>query len=538
MQRMENKPEAQVDYMNNETDYCAIIKLFERVAEKYPHRHALIYQNEYVTYQALNQKANQLAHFLRLKLNKDAGAIGLCITRSIDTIIGLLAILKSNHIYVPIDPDYPPERQQYIVKDSEASLILVDDMTKRGFPDISSCLIEQRQNAKEIELMPKSNVGVYPDQDALIALYYTSGSTGFPKGVIETHRGFYNRLQWSSKHYTLDTSDTTLQLISIGFSISFFEIMHPLLSGSRLVITTPGTQQASDNIIADIKRHEVTFLHLVPTILKRLVENDHFKDCKSLKKISCGGEILSTELYRALQKILLCELFNAYGSTEISAAITHHVCGSCLQYRNIPIGKPIDNVDIFILDDFMNGVAVGDVGMLYVGGVCLSKGYWNNKLLTDANYINHTFKDGVCKTLYKTGDLVRLLPDGNIMYIGREDQQVKINGCRIELGEIEYHLHKIKKIDEAIVLHNSADATLIAIIVSAHNLDKKAFEEIYDYLKNNLPLYMLPRKYFQVNEILKNINGKIDNNGMLKALQAQNYLNHYQYINLRRNGNG
>jgi len=447
-------------------DYCAIIKKFEQTADKYAQYTALIYNNKSITYQQLNEKANQLAHYLEDKLNKNKDPIALCMSRSIEAIVSLLAILKTSRIYVPIDPDYPLERQLYILNDTDAKLVIVDNLTEASITSHSILWINPFKENAQIASMPKNNLGIYPNLRELIAIYYTSGSTGYPKGVMETHVGFYNRLLWSSKHYTLDTTDITLQLISIGFGISFFEIMHPLLSGAQIVITPQGTQREASKIIAAIQQYSVTFFHLVPTILMRLLKQEDFKSCKTLKKISCGGEVLSTSLYLELQKVLPCELYNAYGSTEVSVAITHHIVGHCLQYDSIPIGRAIDNVEILILDDKLQLVPTGSIGMLYVGGLCLAQGYWRNKSLTDEKFISYSDNNGNKKILYNTGDLVFKLSDDNIIYVGRNDQQIKIKGCRIELQEIQYHLYKQENIEESVVLYRPYinDGFLMALL--------------------------------------------------------------------------
>ena len=508
----------------------SIIQHFVTRCDQQPQNIALIIDGKKITYFTLNLLSDQLsAHIAKLLPNSQT-PIAVCINRSRELIIALLAILKTNNIYVPIDVDYPLQRQQYIVTHSEAALLISD----RNLNSLNEFPANLFINIKTFFTKTKPTSSGYfiqkPNLDDTIAIYYTSGSTGLPKGVSEKYSGFLNRLVWSKTHYTLTNNDTALQIISIGFGISFFEILHPLLSGATLVISKQGTQRNPDELIHLILKHNVSFMHVVPTILNSLMNRPKFQDCKSLKQISCGGETLTREALNSFNQILSAKLYNTYGTTESSVAITHKSCDSNSLYPNISIGNAINNVCLYVLDENKNIVPKGSIGELYVGGICLANGYYKNIGCTKQKFIYH---EKIGQHLYATGDLVQMLDTGEIYYCCRKDLQLKIKGCRIEPQEIIRQVRKISSFIDLIIAKITFNENIyLAVVFKATNITKQqTIEKIQQRISKFLPHFMWPTFYLQLNDIPKNLNGKIDYKSIQKRFDLNQYIICYQRFN-------
>ena len=472
----------------NSTDrlypHKTVFQLFEEQAKKTPDNIAVFINEHKLTYRELNEESNKLAHFIRQQYKRmkhkaisPNTTIGIYMERSLEMIVGILGILKSGGAYIPLDPEYPDERLKYIINDAKINLI----MTQSKYYSRLSTLPEANNIDKnvnnfttiEFDLSKNSNVfNQYPStnptninkQTDLIYIIYTSGTTGKPKGVMIQHRGIVNRLWWMQKKFKLTFEDNILQKTSYGFDVSVWEIFWSLLFGAKLCLASPTEHPDPVYIKKIIAFHDITILHFVPSMLRMFLDNLNSTDIKrlsSLKKIFCSGEVLSAELVKEFRSQLgYVDLYNFYGPTEASIDVSYWHCSNDKYLNNsiVPIGKPIDNTSFYVLDTYLNPVPVGTIGELYVGGDGLAQGYLNLPELTAEKFIINPFttkkaiKQRRNKKLYKTGDLVKWLSDGNLEYIGRNDFQVKIRGYRIELGEIENILLSYGGIKQSVVL--------------------------------------------------------------------------------------
>ncbi|HLP57555.1 MAG TPA: amino acid adenylation domain-containing protein, partial [Candidatus Deferrimicrobium sp.] len=436
-----------------------------------------------LSYCRLNDQSDLLAGLLTEKGTLVDDIIGITIERSVEMVIGLMGILKSGGAYLPIDSELPQDRIDYMLKDSGAKL-LIDETFFRG------------SRGAVLQKSP-------PCRANLAYLIYTSGSTGKPKGVMIYHEGISNRLQWMQKEYGLTTDDRILQKTPFSFDVSVWEFFWTLSTGARLVMAFPGGHKDSSYLIEVINKEQITTIHFVPTMLNVFLEDPAIRSIHSLKRVICSGEALPLEYQERFFKHFgpPAALHNLYGPTEASVDVTAWACERTPGQRIVPIGKPIANTQIYILDKNLNPVPVGVHGELHIGGIQLARGYINRPELTAEKFgpqitlitqINEIIKTKINKSfgksrnpfskgflaaggiLYKTGDLARWLPDGTIEYIGRLDSQVKVRGFRIELGEIESNLREFESVSDAVVMvtEDTSDAKtkkLIAYIVPDMN---------------------------------------------------------------------
>jgi len=484
-------------------------QLIEEQTQKTPNSIAIVFEKESLTYQELNQKSNQLAHYLIENGLNIEDIVALKLDRSLEMIIGILGILKAGGAYLPIDTNYPQDRVNYILENSKAKRVLTQKDIKE-IVGLAVGLASADQNLNR-NISPKS----------LAYVIYTSGSTGNPKGVMVEHKGVVNRLIWQIKELGINETDTILQKTPFSFDVSVWELLLPLICGAKEVIAKPNGHKDSNYLANIIKKEQITTLHFVPSMLSvinsepNFIENSHY-----LKRVVCSGEALPLKLVKEYYNLHNAPIYNLYGPTEASIDVTSYLCPKdTTNLTTIPIGKPIDNITLYILDKNLNSVPKGVVGELYIEGVGVARGYLNSPELTKKSFI----KLGD-KTLYKTGDLVKELPDGNIDYIGRVDNQVKLRGLRIELGEIEQQLLQIKAIKEAIVVVK--DDNLVAYITikmeseaSAPNKArlKPSFpDNIKEQLSKNLTEYMIPNHIEIINSIPLTPNGKADRKALLR----------------------
>uniref|UniRef100_UPI00192B203F non-ribosomal peptide synthetase n=1 Tax=Flavobacterium sp. UGB4466 TaxID=2730889 RepID=UPI00192B203F len=495
-----------------------IVDLFEEQVERTPDNIAVVFGEKQQTYRELNEKSNQLAHYLRDNYDiQPDNLIGIQLDRSEWMIISILGVLKAGGAYVPIDPEYPSSRKEYIVKDTGLKLLI----TEASFIyDID--YYEGEVFAIDVEF-DSENYG----SEALSKFYtpgnlayviYTSGSTGKPKGVMVEHRSAVNLYWWYITSHEIDTNTRSLIVIPLGFDAASKNILAPLFRGGMLVMAPTGVF-IPEVILSEILLKKVTLLNCVPSVFNSLLNsnNDSVNMLRSLKNLALGGEPLDIKpITRLFTEGSKCIVTNVYGPTEATdISISYIVSKADTRNSNIPIGKPINNVSVYVLDVNMQPVAIGVTGELYIGGVALARGYLNNTNLTQERFIVNPFATETDKSkgftrLYKTGDLGRWLPDGNIEFIGRKDDQVKIRGHRIELGEIEYALSNHEEIKQGVVLareNESGEKELVAYIVS--NVEQNA-SDLRAYLKQTLPEYMLPAHFVQLEAIPLTANSKID----------------------------
>lgn len=545
------------------TDKC-LHQLFEEQVVKSPNRIALVYENKNVTYEGLNLYANQLAYLLRDYNVGTETLVALGMERSIEMIIGVLGVLKSGGAYVPLETTYPDERLQFILNDTQVKILLIQEHQIYRFHYYKGTIfilsIETTTNTfiinklddnrqKTTMQLYKNNFKENPSQIAnsrnLAYIFYTSGSTGNPKGVLGIHLGICNRVLWSQRAYPFKEDDVLLQLASFGFTISIWEIFLPLSVGAKLIIPKQDRLKDFQYYIDLINKESVTFLFFVSSLLKRFLEWNCFEKCSSIRTVTYGGEKLSVDFRHDFFKKTKANLFHAYGTTEVSNAVTHWDCRDNQAGKVIPIGHPISNLKIYILDTHLNPVPVGVVGEIYVSGAGLNRGYLNQPKLTKENFIDNPFEFSTHKNiyhyLYKTGDLGRYWPDGNIECLGRQDGQVKIRGFRVELGEVEIALNAHSLVDKSIVIARTDSiltSQLVAYIIPdefapvPRNLNKLQVTKFWNdtlrsYLMKILPEYMVPSAFILLSEIPLNANGKIDKKKLPEPQYSDFRVNEY-----------
>jgi amino acid adenylation domain-containing protein/non-ribosomal peptide synthase protein (TIGR01720 family) len=493
-----------IEWNNTKTDEPLqfVHQLFEKQAEKTPNNIAVVGGSEQLTYQELNQKANQLAHYLQTLGVKTETLVGICFKRSLEMIVAILGILKAGGAYVPLDPTYPQERLAYMLEDSKVFLLLTQkELFREGFGDQTHTIcLDINQFGDEFSNQNFTNT---IDKDNLAYVIYTSGSTGKPKGTLLTHRGLINYLTWAIEAYRVSEGEGSPVQSSIGFDATITSLYTPLLVGKKVVLLPE--EQEIEALNTD---HDYSLLKLTPAHLGILSQ---FPQKGQPNALIIGGEALSGNSLAFWQTHTPnTRLINEYGPTET-------VVGCCVYEVNtplsgsVPIGRPIANTQLYILDHYLQPVPIGVPGELYIGGAGVARGYLNRPDLTAQKFIPNPFNTS--DRLYKTGDQARYLSDGNIEYLGRLDEQVKIRGFRIELGEIEAVLRQHPEVTEALVtVHEDTQKNkrLVAYIVTS------TAQNLRSFLKTKLPDYMIPSVFIPLPAFPLTPNGKIDRKALPK----------------------
>ena len=431
--------------------------------------------------------------------------------RSLEMVIALYGILKAGGAYVPLDPEYPPDRVAFMLKDTQVPVLLTQERLVPGLPEHGAQVICLDSDWEAIASESVDNPTSGALAENLAYVIYTSGSTGRPKGVMNTHRGILNRLLWMQDTYQLDSNDRVLQKTPFSFDVSVWEFFWPLLVGARLIVARPGGHRDSGYLVL-IAEQGITTLHFVPSMLQVFLEDKDVERCRSLNRVICSGEALPYDLQERFFARLNAELHNLYGPTEAAVDVTHWQCQREGDSRLVPIGRPVANTQLYILDPYMQPVPIGVAGELHIGGVQVARGYLNRPELTAEKFIPDPFSDHPEARLYKTGDLVRYLPDGNIEFLGRLDFQVKMRGFRIELGEIEAVLSQHPAVGEVVVLAREdvpGDKRLVAYVVP-RPAPALLVTELRDYSKEKLPDYMVPAAFIQLDALPLTPSGKVD----------------------------
>jgi len=610
--------QAQIHLWNQTaTDYPldrTLPELIEAQVELTPDAVAVIFKDETLTYRDLDTQANHLAHHLQTLGVGPETPVAVCIERSLDLVIALLAILKAGGAYLPLDPEYPPERLAFMLEDSQAtvlittSALLPGQMVGSAHPTVledsqatvlitTSALLPDRMvgsaHPTVLEdsqatvlittsaLLPGRMVGSAhptvqivdlmgdltpithhpttppphhsPSPSHPISLLYTSGSTGRPKGVINTHRGLVNRLCWMQDAYPLTASDRVLQKTPLSFDVSAWELFWPLITGASLVLAKPAGHKDSAYLVELIQQQRITTLHFVPAMLAAFLEAPNLAQCTSLKRVICSGEALphrlQTQFFQTLPNV---ELHNLYGPTEASIDVTAWACQPCPDSpptATVPIGRPIVNTQIYLLDSRDRPVPPGIPGELHISGVGLARGYLNRPDLTAEKFVPNPFFQGTgngeqgmgnkeqgtfptpysllptpYSLLYKTGDLAHYRPDGTLEFLGRIDHQVKLRGFRIELGEIEAVLTQHPDVSQAVVAlrEDAGEPQLVAYIVLNFELSILNFEfktqnsKLKTYLSPHLPPHMVPSQFVTLDALPLLPNGKVNRKALPK----------------------
>lgn len=504
-----------VEWNDTQTDYPqdkCIHQLFEDQVEKTPDAIAVVFEDQQLTYRELNNRANQLAHYLQTLGVKSETLVGICIDRSLEMVLGLLGILKADGAYVPLDTDSPADRFTYMLTNSQVSVLLTSEKLVNKLPENQACIVCLDADWGKISQENQNNCVSMVLPDNLAYVIYTSGSTGKPKGVMNTHRGVCNRLLWMQNAYGLNESDHLLQKTPFSFDVSVWEIFCTLLTGARLVVPKSGGHRDSNYLVNIIAKEQITTIHFVPSMLQIFLEETRLDSCNTLKRVICSGEALSYNLQERFFEHLGCELYNLYGPTEAGIDVTFWQCKPQTALDIVPIGRPIANTTIYILDSYSQPVPIGIFGELHIGDIQVARGYFNRPDLTAEKFIYDPFSNKPDARLYKTGDLARYLPDGNIEFLGRLDYQVKIRGFRIELGEIESVLAQHPSVQQVVVTVRE-DSTYEKYLVAYIVPNQEPFDlinEIRLYLKAKLPDYMIPSAFMLLKSMPLTPNGKID----------------------------
>lgn len=483
----------------------AVHQRFEAHAERAPHMPALAFGAEQLSYAALNGRANRLAHALIERGVGPDSLVGVAMERSVEMVVGLLAVLKAGGAYVPVDPEYPAQRQAYMLEDSAVSLVL--SQSHLSLPSADNVLrIDLDRDESWLQAYSAANPGVAVSGANLAYVIYTSGSTGMPKGAGNSHSALTNRLCWMQQAYALGSSDSVLQKTPFSFDVSVWEFFWPLISGARLVMAAPGDHRDPAKLVELITRESVTTLHFVPSMLHAFVQHGQVSRCSSVQRIICSGEALPVDAQaQVFAKLPQASLYNLYGPTEAAIDVTHWTCVDEGKDA-VPIGKPIANLGCHILDGNLEPVPVGVLGELYLAGKGLARGYHRRPALTAERFVASPF--GAGERMYRTGDLARYRPDGVIEYAGRIDHQVKLRGLRIELGEIEARLLEHARVREAAVV--ALDGTQLVGYVVLDEAVPHWREALSAHLAMHLPTFMVPARWVLLEKMPLSPNGKLE----------------------------
>jgi len=530
----DEKQQILIDWNNTQVNYqdnVGIHQLFEQQVAKTPNAVAVISEAEQLTYQELNQRAEQLAVCLQNIGVKPEVIVGIYLERSLEVIVAIVAILKAGGVYLPLDSAYPQQRLNFIAQDAYVSLIL----TQRHLQaKIKSCITDTQNKINilclddDLPYSPTSLISYTPKPDRLAYVIYTSGSTGKPKGVAIAHRALVNFAQAAVEKYEINNRDRILQFASISFDASVEEIYPCLIAGGTLVLRTEEMGYSPSLLLQKCRDHDITILDL-PTafwhlLTAELANNLQLQLPESIRLVIIGGETVNSNKVASWNRLVgtSCQLINTYGPTEATVVSTSYkIPHQINNLATIPIGKPLPNLQTYILDENLQPVAIGLAGELYLGVVSLAQGYLNNPELTAEKFINinvGAFRETPLPNgkLYKTGDKARYLPDGNIEFLGRIDNQVKIRGFRVELAEIETLLNQHSTVKQAAVvlkLDANHESKLIAYLVLKENTTDRAIA-FNDFLQKQLPKYAIPSAFIFLDKLPLTTNGKIDRHSL------------------------
>ncbi|SFJ64597.1 non-ribosomal peptide synthetase [Thermoflavimicrobium dichotomicum] len=489
--------------------------LFAQQAVATPDQIAVVFGDHSLTYQELNQRANQVAHYLRKQGVGLETMVGIAMDRSLDLIVALLGVLKAGGAYVPLDPTYPKERLAYMVEDAQVRVLLTQSHLAETWSLENTQMIMIDQAWEEIEQQSTDDPAPVACGENLAYVMYTSGSTGKPKGVEVIHRGIV-RLVKGANYARFDADEVFLQLAPVAFDASTLEIWGPLLNGAKLVVMPPH-QPSLEEIAEALQKYQVTTLWLTSGLFN-LMADHHVEALKGLRQLLVGGDVVSVPHVRKVLALGGVQIINGYGPTENTTfTCCYSIPADWSGGSSVPIGRPISNTEVYVLDRYGQPVPIGIPGELFVGGDGLARGYHRRPELTAERFVAHPFRDDPEARLYKTGDLVRYLPDGNLEFLGRLDHQVKVRGFRIELGEIEAVLNQHPAVKEAVVIVREdvpGDKRLVAYLVCEQGLDQSG--DWRAYAKERLPEYMVPSAFVVMDSLPLNPNGKVDR----KALPA------------------
>ncbi len=512
------------EWNRTEAEYPAdrcIHEMFEAQAARTPGAVAVVYEGEALRYAELNARANQLAHALRRRGVGPEVRVGICLERSLELVVSLLAVLKAGGAYVPLDPGYPAERLAMIAADAGLALLLTAEGLRDAVPAPAGLPVLSVDAAwPAIASESTANPTVNPERgagpDTLAYVIYTSGSTGMPKGVAVAHASLVSHVRWFIGEFQVGPRDRVLQKTPISFDASVWEFYVPLLAGARLVLAAPGGEREPRYLARTVREQEITLLQLVPSLLRVLADEPELRECGALRLLFCGGEALAGDLARRAGALLpAARVVNLYGPTECCIqACTHVAAGEDGARAFVPIGRPVANTRAYVLGPRLQPAAPGIAGELYLGGVQVARGYLGRAALTSERFVPDPFGTWPGGRLYRTGDRARWRADGAIEYLGRLDDQVKVRGFRIEPGEVEAALRRAPGVaDCAVVVREdeAGDRRLVAYVVG-----EAEAEALRAHVRASLPEYMVPAAFVRLDALPLTPNGKLDR----KALPA------------------
>ncbi len=499
-----------VSYSYNKT----IVELFEEQVRRTPENIAILTNEGKLTYRELNLISNQIGHWLRKQGVKNNSIIGVKVERSPEMIILIYGILKAGGAYLPIDTTYPLARIQSIVEDCDPDFVIIDDAAADNLPtDVRLIDLTKVDLSREAN----RNLSKINCPHDLVYVIYTSGTTGRPKGVLIEHHSLINRIEWMQRAYPITEKDVLIQKTIYTFDVSVWEIFWWAIRGAGIFLLEPKTEHNPRAFTRIIQQQQISVIHFVPTMLRLFLDYVEIKQNQqslvSLRLVFVSGEKLNSGLVKRFYQIFAelpeIRLINLYGPTEATIDVTYYECLRGYDYQEVPIGKPIDNIGIYIVDENDELAAEGEPGELCIGGVGLARGYLNREELTNEKF--PTLKFG---RVYRTGDLAKYSSEGNVVFVGRKDNQVKLRGLRVELEEIEFHLVKHQFVKEAVVcVKNSGieNQYLAAYLVVTQPVSSS---ELKTYLSNILPEYMVPSLFKILKKFPLKPNGKIDRSSL------------------------
>jgi amino acid adenylation domain-containing protein len=518
------------DFNNTAREFSgeAVTRMFEAQAELTTKAIAVVCEAEVITYSDLNARANRLAHHLKQLGVGAESLVGICLPRSPGMVTAVLAILKAGGAYVPLDPAYPADRLAFMLSDSGAEVLLTQSTLANQFPDYKGTLVCLDTAAEEIATLPAANLSDAAEPADAAYVIYTSGSTGKPKGTLIEHRSLLNFTQAACLAYDISDSDRVLQFASLSFDTSAEEIFPTLTTGAMLVLRTDSMISSAAHFCEACRKFGITVLDLPTAYWHELtidLVTDKLSLPESVRLVILGGEKalpgrLATWREHVGDSV---RLLNSYGPTETTIVAT--ICDLSVADANAvsqaPIGRPIANAVLYVLDSNLNPVPVGLPGELYIGGAGVARGYLNQAELTNQKFIPNPFGDQRAPRIYRTGDVVCYRPDGNLEFLGRSDNQVKIRGFRIELEEIEQAIREHANVSEAVVLaaEDGGDKKLVAYVVDVRDAQPTAPGELRQFLSGKLPGYMMPATFTFIDAIPLMPNGKTDRRALLNLGQ-------------------
>lgn len=498
-----------------ERAYAPVVlpELFEQQVAKTPNALALRDDRYRFTYRELDERANQLAHYLRANGVDRGVMVAVCLNRSANVVVALLGILKAGGAYVPLDPAYPPARLAYLMKDAQTPVALTEQALVDRLPSSGAAVVLLDAVADEVAHQPTTRLPVVSEREDPAYVIYTSGSTGQPKGVVVAQRGVANLLQYSAELFQLGEGDRLLQRSSLSFDASVWEIFLPLVCGAELVYPEENLSLEPKKLIDAVRTLRITDLKAPPAVLRLLLAEPTYAHCTSLKRVYAGGEALPNELVRLhFGTLPTVELYNCYGPSEVSVDASFWRCSRADKGAISPLGLPLANTALYVVDQYMQPVPVGVPGELCVAGVGLALGYLRRPELTAERFVRNPFSADPDARLYRTGDLARYRADGVVEFLGRSDSQIKIRGYRVETGEIETALLGHSAIRDVVVVSRDVapnDTKLVAYLV-ARGDSRPTPDELRQYLGATLPDYMLPNVYMWLSELPLLPSKKID----------------------------